>query len=178
MTNRVSLISALLGLTLAAMPVMAQDRTNGDRVIDTKRAAQLEIEADRLAQDMKTFKKAAKRYLEAASLRPDGDAQAVQDVITAARLYFYRGSYEKSYRLMVDGAERASAMGDVVTAVHAFVDAAHIAIRLENGVQVLDNLERGRLLARSPLLRAADRAQLTARLGTPTAVAAGRNRNH
>lgn len=171
MLRRNLVFGALVGAFFCVAPLSAQVRS-AEGEVDVERAVSLEQEADRLSEDIEQFKAAAKRYRKAARLRAADDAMAVADLIKASRLFYYDRDLSAAYVTTVEAAERAAAIGDVVNAGHAFVDAAHIAIERRDREGAIRNLERGRLLTRSPHLTMTDRRQLAGRLGTFTTVTA------
>ena len=71
---------------------------------------------------------AADMHREAAENLPANDAGQFYGYSRAALLYFYAGELAEARRSMEDAAEVAEATGDVLTAAHAYVDAAFIAI--------------------------------------------------
>ena len=71
---------------------------------------------------------AADLHREAAENLPRNDAGQFYGYSRAALLYFYAGELAEARRSMEDAAEVAEATGDVLTAAHAYVDAAFIAI--------------------------------------------------
>jgi hypothetical protein len=65
---------------------------------------------------------------------------------------------------MEAAAERALAMGDVVRAAHAYVDAAFIAQEQGSSSQVTRLAQKAVLLTKSPLLRAEETAAIVNRI--------------
>src|SRR5690606_10379671 len=66
---------------------------------------------------------AARLHLESARLRPESDLQGIASLWTAGLYYAYEQPAEAA-RLIATAADRAHAMGDIVTAANAYLDAA------------------------------------------------------
>lgn len=126
----------------------------------------LEAEAEGYMTDMNKWTRAADLYRQAAALRGAGDVIAIADLKTAARLEFYRGHEGTAMRDLENAGERALAMGDVVAAANAFVDAAWIASAEGRGTKAREFADKAQLLALSPLISPSDREELEARLVT------------
>ena len=72
---------------------------------------------------------AADLHREAAENLSSNDAGQFYGYSRAALLYFHAGELAEARRSMEDAAQVAEATGDVLTAAHAYVDAAFIAVR-------------------------------------------------
>lgn len=132
----------------------------------TEDPAALEAKAEQYLPDRGKWNQAAELYRQAAALRPAGDALAIADLKSAARLAFYRGKDRQAIRDLEKAGQRALDIGDVVAAANAFADAAWIAGKDGNGARAKALMERAQLLALSPLISPTDRAELESRFET------------
>jgi hypothetical protein len=129
------------------------------------RADQLDQEAEGYERnDMAKWRKAATLRVEAAGLRTPDDPKAAMSLYWAARDRYYTGDERGSRDLMVRSAERALSLGDVVHAATAYAEAAYIAAELRDYSCAREYASKARLLAHSPMLTEAQRAQLRANL--------------
>ena len=126
--------------------------------------AELEERAEGYLDEMDRWGRAADLYRQAAELRDAGDPVAISNLKTAARLEFYNGSERQALRDLEYAAQRALAIGDVVTAANAFVDAAWVAGSDGHGQEARALVERAQLLALSPLISSEDRSEIENRL--------------
>ena len=114
---------------------------------------------------------AADLHREAAENLPRNDAGQFFGYSRAALLYFYAGELPEARRSMEDAAEVAEATGDALTAAHAYVDAAFIAI-----AEDFDGMERefvadARSVAASEVLTESERESVEIRIeGAPAGV--------
>lgn len=109
-----------------------------------------------------------------ADLRQSDDPLGVDALVLCGKLYYYVGELTLSRNALQDAAGRALAMGDVVRAAHAFVDASFIAGKQGRGRAVGELAGRARVLARSPLLTSGQRLAIEERVaGTIPVVHAG-----
>jgi hypothetical protein len=133
-------------------------------------ADRLSAEADSLARQLTTFKKAAALYEKSAAARSPGDLKAVANLRSAAMLRYDGGDARRSLALMERAAERAVGLGDVISAANAYIDAAIIASELREGAQAKDFSRRAALLTKSPLLDGGQRTALLVRMNGWNAV--------
>ena len=145
---------------LTAVPATAQTTYKADGI----KAAELESQAQHLTNDIRGFKSAASLYRKAASLRVEGDPQGIRDLIKAGRLHFYVGKAGHATNDLANAGRIALQFGDVVTAAQAYLDAAYAADADGNRAKALDLATRAQRLAQSPLIDAAERAALLARI--------------
>jgi ATP/maltotriose-dependent transcriptional regulator MalT len=155
-------IVAFAGMAFGTSALRAQSGSSQE--VDVAKAQRYEAAAERVGKTMEFFNEAAKYWEEAASLRPEGDCQAVQDMVNASRLKFYLGDKGKAQSLLQDAGEIAMAYGDVGTAARVFLDAAWIARARGQATVVQNLLTKAQKLAQSPLLEESQRDALLARI--------------
>lgn len=179
MFSRTSSNGALiLVMTLAmAAPIVAQSRTatanDGapPKLSPAERADALQDSAARLHDQPARYSEAAWLYRESAALRPWADAQAVEALASAARLYGYANRFTDARKIMEQAAQRALARGDVVRASQANLDAAFFADR-QGKKGLVARLGRSALaLAESPLINEEQRSVILKRIKSSPAVA-------
>ena len=114
---------------------------------------------------------AADLHREAAENLPKNDAGQFFGYSRAALLYFYAGELPEARRSMEDAAEVAEATGDVLTAAHAYVDAAFIAIAEDYDGMEREFVADARSVAASEVLTEAERESVLIRIeGAPAGV--------
>jgi len=128
------------------------------------RAAELEARARAWTRNRPRWGRAADLYRRAAELRSESDPEGAESLHSSGRLYFYAGRLEESVRTLRSSGEAFLALGDVVSAAGAFLDAAWVAVRAGQGVEARALARRARLLASSPLLDAMDRSAILQRI--------------
>ncbi len=96
-------------------------------------------------------------YRAAANLREEGDPEAVEDLVYAARLSYYLRDHEAAIRDLVGAAQQALAGGDVIRAAHVYTDAAWVAGKAGKTRDQRALASRAQRLADSPLLTQDDR---------------------
>jgi hypothetical protein len=166
------LTTTIVAIFVTGCALTAQLNAQG---LDVSKAHKLEVRAETLTNNFQDLTGAARLYRRAAGLRPPDDVIAVRDLELSARLSFYRKDPQTARFVMIEAAERAARMGDVLRSAHAFVDAAHIAATLGDPASARLLLERARLLSASPLLSTEARAYLSVRIGPQPTVIAVRN---
>jgi hypothetical protein len=162
------LLTASAMMALVALPADAQVQTVLQPINVTEHA----LRADRLDQeavgyehsDMSLWRKAASLRTEAATLRTLEDPKGSVSLYWAARDLYYTGDEARGRKLMVQSAERALAIGDIVQAATAFIEAAYIASELRDFPSAREYVSKARLLAHSPMLTGAQREQLRVNL--------------
>ena len=155
----------LLAVAAAPVSASAQQKLPPVRVTAAlERADGLMLRAESLSKELTQFKKAADLFERSAEMRTAGDAHAVACLRSAATLRYNSGDKRKSLGLMEKAGDRAIRLGDVVTAAHAYIDAAVIASELRQPQRARELGERAVLLARSPLLSDAQRGALEFRM--------------
>jgi len=115
---------------------------------------------------------AADLHRQAAENLLDNDAGQFYGYSRAALLYFFAGDLADARRSMEDAAQVAEATGDVLTAAHAYVDAAFIAIAEDYAGKKRVVVADARAIAATDLLTEAERASVLNRIdGAPAGVA-------
>lgn len=157
-----------LSMTMAmALPAETQAQTEWA----IKRAERMESEAESLADQRDEWKKAAWLYREAASLRPQGDPEAVDDLEWAARLAYYTRDVRQSLEDLELAGERAMEGGDVFTAANLLLDAAWVANRLDQSDRARQLVLRAEEHAMAPVLSLEVRNSVLDRITEDRAVA-------
>ena len=154
------------GSVLSAQVIVDRDDTPASREI---RADQLLEEAISHGDDRSMWDYASSLYRKSASLREEGDSEAVRSLRMAANLAYYGGFKAQAVQDLERAAEHALASGDLAAAALAFVDAAWVSQKLGSEKDVQRFVRRGLGLADSPYLSASDRMTILDRL------ASGRN---
>ena len=114
---------------------------------------------------------AAALHREAAENLPKNDAGQVFGYSRAALLYYYAGELPEARRSMEDAAEVAEATGDLLTAAHAYVDAAFIAIAEDYDGMEREFVADARSVAASEVLTESERESVEIRIeGAPAGV--------
>ncbi len=119
------------------------------------------------------FTDAARLHVASAHLRGNDDPQAVKCLALAAHLYSHADRQLDARRAMVQAAERALAMGDVVAAARAFTDAALLAEKEGNKAETERLGRKALTLASSPLLQPEERSRILSRIRSKAARAEG-----
>jgi hypothetical protein len=101
----------------------------------------------------------------AAALRGPADERAVEDLRLAAFAFHAAGDRGRARRAMEHAAELAAGRGDVVGAANAYVDAGLVALEDHRDDVAGALAMKAELLANSPLIDAAQRAAIMARVG-------------
>ncbi|MGH7501957.1 MAG: hypothetical protein ACREL7_09390 [Longimicrobiales bacterium] len=140
---------------------------------DLEQAAQLEQHARSLYNQRAKYADAADLLLRASALRPQGDAQAADNLIMAGRLRYYIGDLTDARRAFFNAAERAVRNGQVLAAANAYIDAAFVAVEQERQADAHEMIEAARRLAGSPHLRDGERNELKIRIAPMTGDLAG-----
>ena len=115
---------------------------------------------------------AADLHREAAENLSSNDAGQFFGYSRAALLYFHAGELAEARRSMEDAAQVAEATGDVLTAAHAYVDAAFIAIAEDYDGKQREFVADARGIASTDVLTEAERESILVRIdGAPAGVA-------
>lgn len=115
---------------------------------------------------------AADLHREAAESLPENDAGQFFGYSRAALLYFYADELPAARRSMTDAAKVALATGDVLTAAHAYVDAAFIAIAESYDGKTREFVADAKEVAGSEFLTDEERESILLRIdGAPAGVA-------
>lgn len=148
---------AALMIVAGTSTVSAQTPASSDEVV------KIEAQAEGYLGDPGKWDRAASLYRQAAEMRAAADPVGVVDLVRAGRLSFYEGDESQAVRDFRNAGQRALAIGDVVSAINAFVDAAWVADRQGDNADAHDYLGRAQLLANSPLLGESERQLLQTR---------------
>jgi len=153
-TTQVQAQTQFVSLDVPALPVAAaeMERRAGD-VLDGGRF------------EGRGWERAAGLYISAAELRGSADPRSADNLRLAGYLQYYRGRTKSAVTSLTQAGEAFLALGDVERAAEAFIDAAWVADAADMQAEARELSERGRLLARSPLLAAEERTALVRRLG-------------
>jgi hypothetical protein len=170
-TNSRIVLLALVA-TLAGASTQAQAQTESPDAfasldMPTRPAAAAEMEqlADDLLRDGRGWERAAGLYRGAAELRGQADIKSAANLRLAGYVQFYDARHEASIISLTQAGEIFLAFGDVEAAAQSFIDAAWVAAQTGMAPEAVELSGRAGLLARSPLLRAAERTALERRLG-------------
>src|SRR5262245_14675070 len=165
MRRHIGMLIAVVGLTLAAGSVPAQEPRMSLAAAETNtRAEHLRRSAQALYEQPARLRRAAELHEQEAAVRKDTDPQRVEALDLAARLYAYSGDPVRGHELMARAARQALKCGDVRRSAHAFIDAAFIALRARD-TRLADELTReAELLALSPLLTAQEKVAIVKRI--------------
>ena len=158
----VALAFATVAVAATALPAGAQDWT-------VRRAESMEDQAQALEELKPEWKRAAWYYREAASARPEGDAEAVIDLHMAGKLSFYVGDLDQSLDDLEAAGRRAMEGGDVLTSGSLLVDAAWVAGKLGRDVEARDWILEAREILASTVLSDAVRNTVLARIDSEAA---------
>lgn len=114
------------------------------------------------------WEEAGALHEQAARQLPKNDAAAYFGFQRAAVLYFHADETARARKAMEDAADVAEATGDILTAAHAWVDAAFLAIAEGYPGKKREYVRAVRELVASELLTNADREVIIARVdGSP-----------
>ncbi len=154
-----------LGLAFGATGVSAQAVEYPEEP-SIAEAERLEYQAEGRLAHMDQWKEAAKELRTAASLRPEGDPKAIEDLILAGKLSFYRGGAISALRDLRLAGERALQEGFVQLAARAFVDAAWVANEDGRASEAQEFGKRAQLLSHSPMIDDQLKEEIRARLSS------------
>jgi hypothetical protein len=130
------------------------------------KAEELQNQATLLHADPARAAEAARLHKESAHLRSASDPAAIESLALAAHLYSYAGRQSAARQTMEEAAERALAMGSVLRAARAYVDAAFFADEQHDRADTARLGRKALLLAGSSLLTADERSTITTRIRT------------
>jgi len=175
--SRLLLTAALLTGALAS-PADARGQQRQQRRLDpvrvaaeasdaASRADALDARATEYEQSYRhprDLRVSAELHERAAGLRSPTDPRGSASLQRAALERYYVGDLAAAGDLMEAAAARAAAMGDVVCAVDAYVDAAFVRVELGQSRRAVALVDHATILASSPLLSVAQRRALRARI--------------
>ncbi len=158
---------AITAASIAPKHADAQTRTKSSQPVTISRiarAVELQEQAVALHAQPTRAAEAARLHKESASLRNAKDPEALQSLAMAAHLVGYAKRPIEARRTMEQAAERALAMGDVVGAAQAYVEATFFADKQKNKAEIERLGKKALLLASSPLLAADQRNAIRKRI--------------
>ncbi|MBR9990756.1 MAG: hypothetical protein KFH98_13430 [Gemmatimonadetes bacterium] len=166
-TKKISMTLAVLTV-LSASPVLAV-QGSGDVVAtaavpEPEKAKELQDRAEALFSQPKQWRKAVRLLERAADLRGADDAAAYDCLVYAGRIGAGIGDFQGARANMEKAAAHAMARGAIIDAANAYIDAAHAAVALKDARSAQELVDRATLLTESPMLSAAQRTVLKARL--------------
>lgn len=153
-------LAAVAGVGAFLMPAAA----NGQDGWAVSRAEAMEAEAATLSDQKDQWEHAAWLYRSAASLRPTGDVEAVEDLHMAGKLAWYVNDRKQAMEDLEGAAERAMEGGDVFTAANLLVDAAWVASRLGEHQEARRLAAQAETHAGAPVLSDEVRSQVIDRI--------------
>jgi tetratricopeptide (TPR) repeat protein len=162
--HRLSAAGVLL-VTLA-LPGAARAQYQLPTVIISFKADSLHEAAEALVASHR-YRDAASLHRRSAELRPAEDPLGFRCLSEAAALVYAAGDRSAARGDLARAADHALARGDLRNAALAYLDAAWIAQEQGNPKQVWELGHRAEMLAESPLLGSADRAEILQRIKRP-----------
>lgn len=162
------LITAGALLAIAAVPMVASAQASLLPIKITEKQSRA-TELDRKAasyedQDWSKIATAARLREQAASLRDEADVLKSASLYWAARDHYYAENTNKARDLMVQSAQQALEVGDVIAAASAYTDAAYISADLKDVASTKLYATKARLLANSPMLSQSQKDDVLSRL--------------
>ncbi|MFQ5746534.1 MAG: hypothetical protein ACE5HF_04860 [Gemmatimonadota bacterium] len=139
-------------------------------VVALQDADALHARAIRLYETPARWTEAAQLHLRAARSLAKNDARSFQGFDRAARLLYYTGDFAGARRAMEKAAGVARATGDLVTAAHAYLDAAFISVHEGYSARKRALLAEAEALSESELVADSDRNGILARIDGRPAV--------
>ena len=156
--------------TSVAAPVQAQPVRSDAALAET-----LHTRATTLLTDTRNQAAAAALLVQAASLRAIEDQTSVKDLLLAATLYAYANDNRAARTTFERAAARALEFGDGVTAAHAYVDAAFVALRLRDLDAVRAMTASAERVSKSNAVDARQRADILVRINPAKLAVAARD---
>jgi hypothetical protein len=154
---------AAIAWTVMTVDAVAQTPQSPTSV-DVDRAVEVEAAAVLASRERRRWSEAASLFQEAARLRPANDPMALGDLRMAGLIYAEIGQFERAKRTIQALVDRALEFGEVATAVHVLLDAAHVAAESADATGARASYERAQRLAMSSHLTSEEQRVLTARL--------------
>jgi tetratricopeptide (TPR) repeat protein len=163
-----TLLAALTMTGAAPEAALGQERPMYElppvTVVALSEADELHLQAIALYEYPERWLEAARLHERAASKLPEKDARSFAAYDRAARLYFYAGDYMDARKDMEKAANVALATGDVVTAAHAYIDAAFITLWEGPSGKLGELTRKAELLSQSDLVDDEDRDEIRSRI--------------
>jgi hypothetical protein len=167
-TARIALAAATLSVAVAVPAAARAQSTLAPITVTASQAAEanaLDERALRFYGTPKKWRKAAWMHEQAAELRALSDPKAYRSWVMAAHIYYAARANGLAYEAMAKAAERAAALGDVVNAANAYVDAGLMAAEAGRGEEIPEIARRAVALSNSPMLSDEQRASIVKRIG-------------
>jgi hypothetical protein len=155
--------AVIVAATLAFAPPIAADAQPAADPIASQRAAELDRRANEMMSDVRNARRASDLFREASAMH-DRPQDAVKSMLMAGRTSYYAGRTFQALEDLTAAGEMALDYGDVLTAAKTFLDAAWLAAHRGDAETVETLTQRAKKLSLSPLLAAADRADLERRI--------------
>jgi hypothetical protein len=131
---------------------------------DVVRAVDLERQAEIAHGDRRSWREAASLLVEASRLRRVNDPIALADLRTAGAIYGEVGQPQRGKRILLELADTAIEFGEVATAAHALIDAAHLAAESSDANGARSAFGRAQRLAMSSHLTGEQQHAVASRL--------------
>lgn len=166
MSTRTLLHTMIIGAAALWLPTAAQAQSwaSDAPAVAVARAIKLHQKAVALYSQPEFAAEAARLHVQEAKLRSNGDPEAVENLMMAARLYGYAKLPRDARSTMEQAAERALKLGDVSTAAQAFLQAAFFAVDEKNADQTIRLAKKTMWVTKSPLLSAEQREAVRSRI--------------
>jgi hypothetical protein len=164
MWARLLSVAAVAAVVSAPSVARAQQTLDSVTVLAQRRAEDLYQKAVALQGEPRTWRQAAYLHQMSAALRTAEDPKGDESLRLGAHLMYHLGDRQAARSMMERAASRAQARGDVVQAANGYVDAAHVALEQRSAGQAGELGRRAMTLASSPLITAAQRADIVRRI--------------
>lgn len=146
---RATMLAVLIGPAALHAQTAFKSSGNGDAYA---KALALHTEAVALYDQPRRFADAARLHVLEARFRSRHDAEAVEALAMAGRLFSYANRLFDARQVMEQAGDRALSIGDVARAAHAYLDAALIARQARKEGEGMRLARKAYLLTGSPLL--------------------------
>ncbi len=132
----------------------------------SEKADRLETLAAELLAEGETdvWEEAAELFETAARIRPESDIGRVEDLRTAANIWYWAGRTDHARVLTEEAALIASNLGKPALAAHIYLDAAVLSAELKMGRHTIAAARQAELLAASPVISSTEREAIRIRL--------------
>ena len=160
------ILSAAAVAAIVGAPSIARAQQTLDSVTVTAhhRADDLYQKAIALQAEPRTWRQAAYLHQMSAALRTAEDPKGDESLRLGAHLLYHLGDRQTARSMMERAAARAEARGDVLQAASGYLDAALVALEQRDGGQASTLGRKAMTLASSPLITAAQRADIVRRV--------------
>jgi hypothetical protein len=165
---RATMLAVLIGP--AALHAQSAFKSSGNEDAYAKALA-LHTEAVALYDQPRRFAEAARLHVREAHFRSPRDAEAVEALAMAGRLFTYANRLFDARQTMEQAGDRALSIGDVARATHAYLDAAFIARKAGKEGEVTRLVRKAYLLTGSPLLSVNQQGEIRKRFANDPGIA-------